>query len=128
MSISGGGNILKKILTIRYLLAIAILIIPLQGSMAAGCELPSSNDQAVIAESIDHGVDHQPSSSSLEQHSCCDEETCPEMDSYCGSCMNFVSLTNEIEIFARSSTPELHNNTSTHLTNLAPPPPTKPPV
>ncbi len=127
LSISGGGNKLKRKLTIRYLLAIAILLIPFQGSMAAGCELPSEDIQTIA---IDHSAEHtqSPADTMLEQHSCCDEATCPEMDSYCGSCMNLVSLTNEIAIFTSSMVPEFHINTATFFSDLPPPPPTKPPV
>ncbi len=129
LSIGRGGNNLKLILTLRYLLVIAILAIPFQGLMASGCELPMSDSQVVSSDLHDtHTQDQQPASEDTAQHSCCDETTCPEMDSYCGSCMQLASLTSEAHAITSSKLPEFHSGSTTTLVDLAPPPPTKPPV
>lgn len=122
-----------KTLTLRYLLAITLLAVPVQGLMAADCELPSSNTQqeTVSIEIYDHALGHgeqESDTNQLEQHPCCDEPTCPEMDSYCGSCMSVVSLTNENPVFITVIGSESHFASATVFVDLAPPPPTKPPV
>ncbi|MBE9548061.1 MAG: hypothetical protein IMF09_01545 [Proteobacteria bacterium] len=131
----------KLPLTIRHLMAIAMLIMSFQNVMAmggntAGCEnsTAGSEMQSAVNPHQGHNMADMdlPDTNTADEDTCtgncCCDEPCTDMADNCGTSMQLTSLILTSFEFTLSQPTDSFSTTATQLPDLPPLPPIKPPV